>query len=84
MRLHMQATPELLFLFLVNCKTYRSFHFPRCFLAQYGGRANFRAGDTRYGKHSACCLSSAWAEEDGGRCRIRTYDFHRVKVALYR
>jgi hypothetical protein len=20
----------------------------------------------------------------GGRCRIRTYDFHRVKVALYR
>ena len=21
---------------------------------------------------------------DGGRCRIRTYDFHRVKVALYR
>jgi len=22
--------------------------------------------------------------KDGGRCRIRTYDFHRVKVALYR
>ena len=21
---------------------------------------------------------------DGGRCRIRTYDFHRVKVTLYR
>jgi len=21
---------------------------------------------------------------DGGRYRIRTYDFHRVKVALYR
>ena len=21
---------------------------------------------------------------DGGRCRIRTYDFHRVKMALYR
>ena len=20
----------------------------------------------------------------GGRCRIRTYDFHRVKVTLYR
>jgi hypothetical protein len=23
-------------------------------------------------------------EPDGGRYRIRTYDFHRVKVALYR
>jgi hypothetical protein len=22
--------------------------------------------------------------KDGGRCRIRTYDFHRVKVTLYR
>jgi hypothetical protein len=22
--------------------------------------------------------------EDGGRYRIRTYDFHRVKMALYR
>ena len=21
---------------------------------------------------------------NGGRCRIRTYDFHRVKMALYR
>ena len=21
---------------------------------------------------------------NGGRCRIRTYDFHRVKVTLYR
>jgi hypothetical protein len=26
-----------------------------------------------------------WAgKENGGRCRIRTYDFHRVKVTLYR
>jgi hypothetical protein len=23
-------------------------------------------------------------EKDGGRYRIRTYDFHRVKMALYR
>lgn len=23
-------------------------------------------------------------DSDGGRCRIRTYDFHRVKVTLYR
>ncbi len=23
-------------------------------------------------------------ENAGGRCRIRTYDFHRVKMALYR
>ena len=23
-------------------------------------------------------------DPDGGRCRIRTCDFHRVKVALYR
>jgi hypothetical protein len=24
------------------------------------------------------------SEDHGGRCRIRTYDFHRVKVTLYR
>ena len=24
------------------------------------------------------------SDQDGGRYRIRTYDFHRVKVALYR
>ncbi len=31
-------------------------------------------------------LASGWShdDEDGGRCRIRTCDFHRVKVALYR
>ena len=23
-------------------------------------------------------------QQDGGRYRIRTYDFHRVKMALYR
>ena len=23
-------------------------------------------------------------KDDGGRCRIRTYDFHRVRMALYR
>ena len=28
--------------------------------------------------------SFARSGEIGGRCRIRTYDFHRVKVALYR
>ena len=27
---------------------------------------------------------SVYSEFDGGRYRIRTYDFHRVKMALYR
>ncbi len=26
----------------------------------------------------------SWEKLYGGRCRIRTCDFHRVKVALYR
>src|SRR5262245_11967420 len=28
--------------------------------------------------------SVTWKPESGGRYRIRTYDFHRVKMALYR
>ncbi len=27
---------------------------------------------------------TALISNDGGRCRIRTYDFHRVRMALYR
>ena len=29
-------------------------------------------------------LPAAWSLKFGGHSRIRTYDFHRVKVALYR
>ncbi len=36
-----------------------------------------RAKQTRSSNHSTGVGS-------GGRCRIRTYDFHRVKVTLYR
>jgi hypothetical protein len=30
------------------------------------------------------CLGLGARRGGGGRCRIRTYDFHRVKVTLYR
>ena len=29
-------------------------------------------------------LGTVGGKKDGGRYRIRTYDFHRVKMALYR
>ena len=29
-------------------------------------------------------LAASLEVKDGGRYRIRTYDFHRVKMALYR
>ena len=32
--------------------------------------------------HSQVAVSNE--DKDGGRYRIRTYDFHRVKMALYR
>gem|GEM_PF-1597905 len=31
-----------------------------------------------------CRLYHSTGDGSGGRCRIRTYDFHRVKVTLYR
>ena len=43
-----------------------------------------RAGNlvSRTTSHSQVAASSE--DKDGGRYRIRTYDFHRVKMALYR
>jgi hypothetical protein len=39
----------------------------------------------RRGGHVAVGVSVLGGKpERGGRCRIRTCDFHRVKVALYR
>jgi hypothetical protein len=32
----------------------------------------------------SCLGGTCKSLKDGGRYRIRTYDFHRVKVALYR
>ena len=29
-------------------------------------------------------VAVGYEDSDGGRYRIRTYDFHRVKMALYR
>jgi hypothetical protein len=43
-----------------------------------------RAGATESGTASPVQLAVRQADVSGGRYRIRTYDFHRVKVALYR
>ncbi len=36
------------------------------------------------GKKGSIKRARQGVESDGGRYRIRTYDFHRVKMALYR
>ena len=39
---------------------------------------------TESGTANPVQLAASYEVEDGGRYRIRTYDFHRVKMALYR
>ena len=54
-----------------------------------GGKELFQIGD-KWGRvlppmgKPKSPNSSYYSEFDGGRYRIRTYDFHRVKMALYR
>jgi hypothetical protein len=43
-----------------------------------------RAGQEPEKYRKAARTSSRKIKSDGGRYRIRTYDFHRVKMALYR
>ena len=39
---------------------------------------------TEGGTESPVQLAVPYEDVNGGRYRIRTYDFHRVKMALYR
>ena len=44
----------------------------------------YRAELERTKINSHIQVAVPYEDEAGGRCRIRTYDFHRVKMALYR
>ena len=50
---------------------------PKAFAMLIHAIALFRAAEARQ-------LPLPQRMKAGGRCRIRTYDFHRVKVTLYR
>jgi hypothetical protein len=50
-----------------------------------GGRLARRTGeDARLSMINQQTQQKISKRNDGGRYRIRTYDFHRVKMALYR
>lgn len=55
-----------------NLKTSRCYHEPGRMQFKKKATFSFRQGQVQAGP------------ENGGRYRIRTYDFHRVKMALYR
>ena len=47
-------------------------------------RVGHRAGNLASGTTTHFQMVESSEDKDGGRYRIRTYDFHRVKMALYR
>ena len=47
-------------------------------------RVGHRAGNLASRTTSQFQMVESSEDKDGGRYRIRTYDFHRVKMALYR